>query len=134
MRAVGLGTAMLLFAMTNSVLAESKWLESKRLYVSEIRTLCGRVRDVRLLARMQMISSGNNRWRQLSRQDLVVELVMMGEPPLDADRCYAIARAGTTDDTERRAFEVRDFIDSIERTSILAIGRVFDLPPDGMPF
>jgi hypothetical protein len=134
MRVFCLGTAMVLFAMTHSAQADSQWLESKRLYVSDVRMLCERVSDVRLLARMQMISSGSNAWRRLSRQELVIEVVMMGVPPLDPDRCYVIARAGTADDVERRAFEVLDFIDSAERTLIFAIGRAYDLPPDGMPF
>jgi hypothetical protein len=37
----------ILFATTHSALAESKWLESGRLEVSEIRMLCDRVSDVR---------------------------------------------------------------------------------------
>jgi len=44
---------------------------------------------------MQMISSGNDRWRQLSRQELTVETTVMGVPPLDPTRCYVIARAGS---------------------------------------
>ncbi len=134
MRAFCLSTAMVLFAMTHSALAESKWLESKRLYVSEIRMLCERVSDVRSLARMQMIATGNSRWRWLSRQELVIEVVMMGLPPLDPDRCYVIARAGTADEMERRAFEVLDFVDSTEQTSVLAIGHAYDVLPDGVPF
>ena len=35
-------------------MAQSKWLESKRLDLSEIRALCERVSDVRMLARMQI--------------------------------------------------------------------------------
>ncbi len=59
---------------------------------------------------------------------------MMGVPPLDPNRCYVIARAGTVDEMERRAFEVLDFVDSTEQTSILAIGRAYEVPPDGVPF
>lgn len=128
-----LATVMVLFAMTHPALAQSKWLESKLLDVSEIRDLCESVSDVRLLARMQMISSGPNRWRQLSRQELAIEAVVMGAPPLDPGRCYVIASAGPAYDMERRAFEVLDFVDSTERTSVLAIGRAYDLPPDGAP-
>ena len=70
--------ATALFATTNSAWAESKWLESGRLDTSEIKVLCERVSDVRQLARMQMISVGNERWRRLSRQELVIEAAMMG--------------------------------------------------------
>ncbi len=64
---------------------------------------------------------------------IVIDVVMMGVPPLDPNRCYVIAR-GTVDEMERRAFEVLDFVDSTEQTSILAIGRAYDVPPDGVPF
>ena len=129
MRALWLAIATVLFATTHSALAESKWLESGRLEASEIKALCERVGDVRLLARMQMISAGNERWRRLSRQELVIEAAVMGEPPLDPGRCYIIARGGMTRDTERSAFEVRDFTVSPERTSVLTIGRAYDAPP-----
>jgi hypothetical protein len=128
MRALGLAITAL-FATTHSALAESKWLESGRLEASEIKALCERVGDVRLLARMQMISAGNERWRRLSRQELVIEAAVMGAPPLDPGRCYVIARGGMKRDTERSAFEVRDFTVSPERTSVLTIGRAYDAPP-----
>jgi hypothetical protein len=128
MRALCLGTAIVLLAATHSALAQSKWLESGRLDESDIRVLCERVSDVRLLARMQMISSGNDRWRRLSRQELVIEAAVMGVPPLDPSRCYVIARAGPSVETERRAFEVRDFIVSTERTSVFIIGSAANLP------
>lgn len=121
-------TAVLVTAF--SALAESGWLESRRLEVSEIGALCVEVSDVRLLARMQMISSGNERWRQLSRQELVIEAIVMGVPLLDPGRCYVIARAGPADERERRAFEVRDFIVSTARTSVLLIGHAYE-PPSG---
>jgi hypothetical protein len=127
MRALCLITTAL-FATTHSALAESKWLESGRLEVAEIRVLCDRVSDVRLLARMQMISAGSERWRRLSRQELVIEAAVMGTPPLDPGRCYVIARGGSTDEGERSAFEVRDFTVSPERTSVLAIGHAYDVP------
>jgi hypothetical protein len=128
MRALWLVIATLL-ATTPSVLAESKWLESGRLETSEIKVLCDRVSEVRLLARMQMISAGNDRWRRLSRQALVIEAVVMGAPPLDPGRCYVIARGGPTDEGERSVFEVRDFTVSPESTSVLTIGRAYDEPP-----
>jgi hypothetical protein len=128
MRALWLAVATSLFATTHSALAESKWLESGRLDVAEIRALCDQVDDVRLLARMQMISAGNARWRRLSRQKLAIEAAAMGAPPLDPDRCYVIARGGSTDEGERSAFEVRDFIVSAERTSVFTIGRAYDAP------
>jgi hypothetical protein len=71
--------------------------------------LCDRVSDVRLLGRMQMISSGDDRWRRLSRQELVIEAAVMGVAPLDPSRCYVIAHAGPAEEGERRIFEVRDF-------------------------
>lgn len=132
MRALCLGTATVLFATMQLALAESRWLGSGRLDVSEITGLCERVSDVRLLARMQMISSGNARWRRLSRQELVIEAAAMGVPPLDPGRCYVVARAGPVDESERRAFEVRDFIVSIDGTSVFLIGGAYDLPPGGM--
>jgi hypothetical protein len=115
------------FAM-NSAMAESKWLESSRLGVSDVRLLCERVSGVRQLARMQMIASGNERWRSLSRRELVVEAAIMGIPPLDPDRCYAIVRAGPAGDSERRAFEVRDFAVGTERTSVFVVGRAHEQP------
>lgn len=129
MRAVWLGTVTAVLVAASPALPENGWLESKRLEVSEIRALCERVSDIRLLARMQMISSGNARWRRLSRQELAIEATIMGVPPLNPDRCYAIARAGAADEQERRAFEVRDFIVSTVRTSVLLIGHAYDPPP-----
>ncbi len=128
MRTLCLCIATVLFAATRPATADSRWLESGRLDASEIRVLCERVNDARLLARMQMIASGDARWRRLSRQELVIEAVVMGEPPLDPDRCYAIVRAGAEHESERRAFEIREFAVSAERTSVFAIGRVHDLP------
>lgn len=128
MRALCLAIAAALFATTHPALAESKWLESRRLDVAELRALCDQVGDVRLLARMQMISAGNSRWRRLTRQKLVIEAATMGVPPLDPDRCYVIARGGSTDEEERSAFEIRDFIVSPERTSVFTIGRAYDAP------
>lgn len=122
----------ILFATTHSALAESKWLESGRLEVSEIRMLCDRVSDVRLLGRMQMISSGDDRWRRLSRQELVIEAAVMGVAPLDPSRCYVIAHAGPAEEGERRAFEVRDFVSNTERTSVFVIGRAYDSPSGEM--
>ena len=121
--------ATALFATANSAWAESKWLESGRLDTSEIKVLCERVSDVRQLARMQMISVGNERWRRLSRQELVIETAMMGLPPLDPGQCYIIARGGPTDEGERSAFEVLEFTVSPERTSVFTIGRAYDAPP-----
>jgi len=98
--------------------------------VPDIAALCEQVRDVRLLAHMQMIASGSERWRQLSRQDLDFEAAIMGVPPLDPTRCYVIviARAGRSGDSERRAFEVRDFAVNPERTSVFIVGRAYDVP------
>lgn len=127
-----LGVAATLFATTSSTIADSTWLESGRLEVSEVKALCGQVSSVRLLARMQMIASSNERWRRLSRQELVVERVVMGQRPLDPNRCYVIARAGLADEKERRAFEVRDFSVSIERTSVFIVGRAYEPPSDGV--
>lgn len=129
MRAAGLMAAPVLCAMLSSAEAESRWLESGRLHVSEVGSLCDQVQDIRLLARMQMISSGNDRWRRLSRQEFVVEGVAMGVPPLDPGRCYVIARAGPVDQNERRAFEVRDFAVSPERTSVFVVGSAHDASP-----
>ncbi len=128
MRSLSLGIAAALLATTTSALAESKWLESGRLDTSDIRALCEQVRDLQLLARMQIIASGNERWRSLSRRELVVEAAVMGVPPLDPGRCYVIARAGLAGDTERRAFEIRDFVVGTERTSVFVVGRAYDAP------
>jgi len=100
--------------------------------VSEIKVLCDRVSDVRLLGRMQMITSGDDRWRRLSRQELVVEATAMGVAPLDPSRCYVIAHAGPAAEGERRAFEVRDFVSNTERTSVFVIGRAYDSPSGEM--
>ncbi|MFY9877444.1 MAG: hypothetical protein WAL20_17660, partial [Rhodomicrobium sp.] len=130
MRALSLGIAAILFTTACSAMAESKWLESKRLDPSEIRALCERVSDVRMLARKQIGAAGDERWRRLSRQELVIEAAGMGVSPLDPSLCYVIARAGPADERERRAFEVRDFADSPERTSVFVIGRDYG-PPQG---
>jgi hypothetical protein len=128
MRVVWLATAAVILVTASSARAESAWLESRRLEVSEIRTHCERASDIRLLARMQIISSGNERWRRLSRQELAIEATVMGMPPLNPDRCYVIARAGSAQEGERRAFEVRDFAVNIARTSVFVIGHGYDLP------
>ena len=127
MRAIWCSMVSVLFA-ANPAMAESKWLESGLLDASDIRALCEHVKDVQLLARMQMIASGNERWRSLSRRELVVESVVMGVPPLDTGHCYVIARAGLAADTERRAFEIRDFAVGTERTSVFVVGRAYDAP------
>ena len=128
MRALCLGLAMVLSATTCPAVAESLWLESARFDVSEVRALCERASGLRLLARMQMIATGDARWRRLSRQELVVEATVMGEVPLDPGRCYVVARAGPADDSERRAFEVHDFSVSSERTAVLVVGRAYAHP------
>ena len=79
---------------------------------------------------MQMISAGSERWRRLSRQELVIETAVMGAPPLGPGRCYVIARGGSTDEGQRSAFEVRDFTVSSERTSVFTIGHAYDAPQD----
>jgi hypothetical protein len=127
MRRLSMGIAAALLA-TTSALADSRWLESGHLEVSEIKVLCEHVSNVYLLARMQMISSGNERWRRLSRQQLVIETTVMGAPPLDPRRCYLIARAGPAEEIERRAFEIRDFSVNSERTSVFVIGRAYNAP------
>jgi hypothetical protein len=76
-----------------------------------------------------MTTTGGERWRRLSRQELVVEAFVMGSPPLDPGRCYVVARAGRAEETERRAFEVRDFAVSAESTTVFVIGRDFALAP-----
>ena len=117
-----------LFATSHSALAESKWLEAGRLSASEIKALCDRVSGVRLLGRMQMITSGDDRWRRLSRQELVIEAIAMGVAPLDPSRCYVIAHAGSAAEGVRRAFEVREFTSNNEQTSIFVVGRAYDAP------
>lgn len=129
--ALSVGAAMLMFGADRSAsAAESQWLESGRMSAAEVRAHCKRASDVRLLARMQMISTGDARWRQLSRQELVIETIAMGVPPLDPNRCYVLARAGPNDQGERRVFEVLDFAVNPERTSVFIVGRSYDLPPD----
>jgi hypothetical protein len=60
-----------------------------------------------------------------------IEATVMGVPPLNPSHCYVIARAGSADEVERRAFEVRDFTVSPTRTSVLLIGHAYD-PPGGV--
>jgi hypothetical protein len=103
-------------------LAESAWVESGRLEPAELRALCERLDDVRLLARMQMIASGDARWRRLSRQALAIEDLAMGAPPLDPERCYVVARAGSGAEIERRAFEVREIAANPERAAVMVVG------------
>jgi len=128
MRTLSSIIAMLLFG-TPPAMAQSKWLESGHLDPSEVGALCERASEVRLLARSQMITTGNERWLRLSWQELVVEAFAMGAPPLDPGRCYVVVRAGHVGETERRVFEVRDFVVSPENTSVFVIGRNFALPP-----
>jgi hypothetical protein len=118
------------FLFTTPAMAQSKWLESGRLDPSEVNTLCQRASDVRSLARAQMTTTGNERWLRLSRQKLVVEAFIMGTPPLDPGRCYVQARAGAAEETERRVFEVRDFVVNTESTTVFVIGRNFALPAE----
>lgn len=129
MQVLRLVAVTLLLAANDRALAESAWLESDRLAVSELRALCERVSDVRMLARNQMIASGDARWRWLARQELVFEVAVMGVPPLDPSHCYVIMRAGQDDETVRRAFEVRDFAANPQRTSVFLVGDGFDPPP-----
>ncbi len=103
-------------------MAQSKWLDSARLNPPEVRALCERATGVRELARMQMATSGNERWRLLSRQRLVVELFMMGAPPLDPARCYVVARAGSGEEIVRRVFEVLDFAVSQAGATVFVVG------------
>lgn len=119
----------ILLLCNGTALAGTEWLPSGRLSVAEIRVLCERVSNVQLLARKQMISTGNARWRWLSRQELVIEATIMGAPPLNPGSCYVIARAGQGE-RERRAFEVHDFTVNPERTSVFIIGRDYDPPPE----
>jgi hypothetical protein len=128
MRVLSPITATLLFA-TSPAMAQSQWLNSGSLNSSEVSALCELATDVRLLARDQMIAIGNERWRRLSRQELVVEAFVMGGTPLDPGRCYVLARAGFAGDTERQLFEVRDFVVSAESTTVFVIGRGSYLPP-----
>jgi hypothetical protein len=128
MRTLFAGTAMLSLAVADPALGESEWVQSGRLAAGEIRALCERVGDLRLLARMQMISHGSARWLRLSRQEVAIEAAIMGISPLDPDRCYVIVRAGRDEERELRAFEVRDFAVSPERISVFTIGRDYDPP------
>jgi hypothetical protein len=120
-----------LLLTTMPAMAQSKWLESARLDTSELSAICKRASDVRTLARTQMITSGNERWKRLSQQEFVVEAFVMGKPPLDPGRCYVVARAGRAGESSRRVFEARDFAVSGESTSVFVIGRGFELPADG---
>lgn len=133
MRAVCLGTALLGLCDNRPAVAQSEWLESGRLSVTALRGLCERITDVRHLALMQMITTGNAHWRQLSRQELVIEAAGLGVPPLDPNRCYVVARAGPKDKGEHRAFEVHDFAVNPERTSVFIVGRAYDLPSEFAP-
>lgn len=121
--------AMLLLCNGRTAFAGTEWFPSARLAVAEIRVLCDRVSGIELLARKQMISAGNARWRWLSRQELVIEATVMGVPPLNPSSCYVIARAGQGE-RERRAFEVHDFTVNPERTSVFIVGRDYDAPPE----
>jgi hypothetical protein len=112
-------------ACAGSPAAAAEWLDARKLPLEELRRLCARASDAKMLARVQMLSSPDAMWRKLSRQALAIERVTMGEGPLDATKCYIIARAGSGEGGEnsiaRRAFEVRDFAHG-ERTLILVVG------------
>ena len=129
MRTLSPIVAALLFG-TPPAMAQSKWLESGRLDPSEVSALCERASDVRVLARTQMTTTGDERWLRLSRQQLIVEAFVMGRLPLDPGRCYVVARAGLAEETERRVFEVRDFAVNTAGTTVFVIGRDFPLPPE----
>ena len=81
-----------------------------------------------MLARTQIAVAGNERWRRLSRQELLIKIAGMGVSPLNPSRCYVIARAGPPDERELRVFEVREFADSPERTSVFVVGRDYGPP------
>ena len=129
MRVLRLAAVMLLLAVNGPAFAESAWLESARLTVPERQALCARISDIRMLARQQMIASGDAEWRRLARLGLTFEAAVMGTPPLDPGHCYVIMRAGQGDDIMRRAFEVREFTTNPDETLAFLVGRNFDPPP-----
>jgi hypothetical protein len=90
------------------------------------RELCNLASGITNLARTQMITSNDTEWRRLSRKTLAVEGFTMGVTSLEPTTCYVIARGGESANepgaVQRRAFEVRDFARSAERTPIMVIG------------
>jgi hypothetical protein len=132
MRTISAVFATLLLTALPAI-AESQWLESGRLDPSQISAICKRTSDVRTLARMQMMSTGDAHWLRLTRQELVVEGFVMGEPPLNPGRCYVVARAGHAGETVRRFFEVRDFAVSPESATVFVLGRDYDPPSKSAP-
>jgi hypothetical protein len=118
--------ALLAASWAGSPAVAADWVEASKLTQEELRAMCDRATDVKLLVRMQMLTSADAEWRQLSRQALTIEGFAMGVAPLDPTKCYVVAQAGgnaVPKGRKRRAFEVRDFTHSPERTLIMVVGR-----------
>jgi hypothetical protein len=114
----------------NPAAADSEWLEAAKLFAERVRELCERAGGITMLARMQMISAGDERWRRLSRENLRIERFGMGTLPLDPGKCYVYALAGREPGEAggRTAFEVRDFASNAERTAVMVLGWAHPLP------
>jgi hypothetical protein len=118
-------------------LSAAEWVNAGHLSNERLNELCSRASGLTMLARTQIGLSHNGEWRRLARQMLEVESFTMGTSPLDPSKCYVIARAGqkTTfeGDIRRRAFEVRDFSQSSDRTLVMVVGTHFPLEPSADP-
>jgi len=112
------------------------WLDARKLSADQVRDLCRQASGVQTLARMQMVAAGDAQWRRAVRRKLVVEEFAMGTPPLDPTKCYVIAHAGSEADgsgRQHRAFEVRDFVNSPAKTTVLVLGWHSPLSDRGAP-
>ena len=125
MRARCYGLIVLLIGISEPI-AAAEWLDARTLPGESLRELCTRSSGIKNLARTQMMVSLGAEWRRLSRQGLEVERIAIGQSPLDSSKCYVFMRAGPAGEfdglAERRAFEVRDFAHSPERTLVLVVG------------
>lgn len=120
-RWMGLACVTTMFT-ASPTLAGSDWLEALKLPSEQLRQLCGQSDGLTTLARSQMVAAGDAEWRRLARVDLAVERFGMGASPLDSAKCYVYVRAGDASETQRRAFEVRDFASNPDRVLVMVVG------------
>lgn len=132
LRWLGAAALLAVAAAGQPAKAASDWLEVAKLSPEDLRRLCEQARELTSIARSQLLSAGDADWRRLSRLNLAVDRIAMGQPPLDAGKCYVTVRAGAAEGKDGevawRAFEVHDFARSAERTRVMVVGWHEPLP------
>lgn len=108
------------------------WVEARVMSPDQLSVLCTGRAGLRLLARTQITTSGDETWKSLARAGYVIERIGLGEAPLDPGKCFVIVRAGS-EVAHRRAFEVRDFIVGEGEVEILLLGAQFPVADSSLP-